>query len=105
MLKSALGDRIKEKTDHEKEDTGNEEVESGNETLSQHSDSIMEHGPKKRRPGTSLSHIGQDEDRLGSHLGTSCVCNDWLSHLKYFRNTQMIKNNIIPVSSPSSSRC
>ncbi|XP_024429111.2 centrosomal protein of 95 kDa isoform X2 [Desmodus rotundus] len=54
MLKSALGDRIKEKTDHEKEDTGNEEVESGNETLSQHSDSIMEHGPKKRRPGLAV---------------------------------------------------
>ncbi|XP_054429011.1 centrosomal protein of 95 kDa isoform X1 [Pteronotus mesoamericanus] len=64
MLKSALGGRIKEKTDH-KEDTGNEEVESGNETLSQHSDSIMEYGPKKRRPGTYLSQIGQDEDKRG----------------------------------------
>lgn len=53
MLKSALGDRIKEKTDYEEENIGNEEVESGNdETLSQHSDSIMECGPKKRRPGT-----------------------------------------------------
>ncbi|XP_003786241.1 centrosomal protein of 95 kDa isoform X1 [Otolemur garnettii] len=51
MLKSALGDRIKEKTDH-KEDIGNEEIESGNEeTLSQHSDSIVEYGPKKPRPG------------------------------------------------------
>ncbi|XP_032945750.1 centrosomal protein of 95 kDa isoform X2 [Rhinolophus ferrumequinum] len=55
MLKSALGDRIKEKTDYKEEDTGNEEVESGNyETLSQHSDSIMECGPKKRRPGLAM---------------------------------------------------
>ncbi|XP_036195841.1 centrosomal protein of 95 kDa isoform X4 [Myotis myotis] len=53
MLKSALGDRIKEKT-HHKEDTGNEEVKSGNfETLSQHSDGVMECGPKKRKPGLS----------------------------------------------------
>ncbi|XP_005858732.1 PREDICTED: centrosomal protein of 95 kDa isoform X1 [Myotis brandtii] len=51
MLKSALGDRIKENT-HHKEDNGNEEVKSGNfETLSQHSDGIMECGPKKRKPG------------------------------------------------------
>ncbi|XP_070250105.1 centrosomal protein of 95 kDa isoform X4 [Myotis yumanensis] len=51
MLKSALGDRIKEKT-HHKEDNGNEEVKSGNsETLSQHSDGVMECGPKKRKPG------------------------------------------------------
>lgn len=55
MLKSALGDRIKEKTSFEEEDIGNEEVESGNdETLSQHSDSIVEYGPKKQRPGTYL---------------------------------------------------
>lgn len=55
MLKSALGDRIKEKTDYKEDDTGNEEVESGNyETLSQHSDSIMECGPKKRRPGLAM---------------------------------------------------
>ena len=55
MLKSALGDRIKEKTGFEEEDIGNEEVESGNdETLSQHSDSIVEYGPKKQRPGTYL---------------------------------------------------
>uniref|UniRef100_A0A8C4MH62 Centrosomal protein 95 n=1 Tax=Equus asinus asinus TaxID=83772 RepID=A0A8C4MH62_EQUAS len=55
MLKSALGDRIKEKTDYEEENIGNEEVESGNdETLSQHSDSIMECGPKKRRPGLAM---------------------------------------------------
>ncbi|XP_036124159.1 centrosomal protein of 95 kDa isoform X2 [Molossus molossus] len=54
MLKSALGDRIKEKTHHE-EDTGNEEMESGNyETLSQHSDSIMECGQKKQRPGLAM---------------------------------------------------
>ncbi|XP_062936364.1 centrosomal protein of 95 kDa isoform X2 [Cynocephalus volans] len=54
MLKSALGDRIKEKTDH-KEDIGNEEAENGNaETLSQHSDSIVECGPKKPRPGLSM---------------------------------------------------
>nr|XP_017827961.1 centrosomal protein of 95 kDa isoform X2 [Callithrix jacchus] len=54
MLKSALGDRIKEKTDH-KEDTGSEEVEDGTEeTLSQHSDGIMEYGPKKSRPGLSV---------------------------------------------------
>ncbi|KAM6163174.1 centrosomal protein of 95 kDa [Rhynchocyon petersi] len=52
MLKSALGDRIKEKTEYQEEDAGNEEAESGNaETLSQHSDSIMECGPKKPRPG------------------------------------------------------
>ncbi|XP_006833792.1 PREDICTED: centrosomal protein of 95 kDa [Chrysochloris asiatica] len=52
MLKSALGDRIKDKTEYEEEDVGNEEVASGNaETLSQHSDSIMEYGPKKQRPG------------------------------------------------------
>ncbi|KAM5306277.1 centrosomal protein of 95 kDa isoform 2-T2 [Glossophaga mutica] len=54
MLKSALGDRIKEKTDHKEEDSRNEEVESENETLSQHSDSIMERGPKKRRPGLAV---------------------------------------------------
>ncbi|XP_036983854.2 centrosomal protein of 95 kDa isoform X2 [Artibeus jamaicensis] len=54
MLKSALGDRIKEKTDHKEEDTRSEEVESGNETLSQHSDSVMERGPKKRRPGLAV---------------------------------------------------
>ncbi|XP_019493282.1 PREDICTED: centrosomal protein of 95 kDa isoform X2 [Hipposideros armiger] len=55
MLKSALGDRIKEKTDYKEDDTGNEEVESGNyETLSQHSDSIMECGRKKRRPGLAM---------------------------------------------------
>ncbi|KAM8943387.1 centrosomal protein of 95 kDa isoform 2-T2 [Lycaon pictus] len=52
MLKSALGDRIKEKTDYKEDDIGNEEMESGkDETLSQHSDSIMECGSKKRRPG------------------------------------------------------
>ncbi|XP_022444888.1 centrosomal protein of 95 kDa isoform X7 [Delphinapterus leucas] len=55
MLKSALGDRIKEKTGFEEEDIGNEEVESGNdETLSQHSDSIVEYGPKKQRPGLAM---------------------------------------------------
>ncbi|XP_045346622.1 centrosomal protein of 95 kDa [Leopardus geoffroyi] len=55
MLKSALGDRIKEKTGYEEDDIGNEEMESGNdETLSQHSDSIMEYGPKKRRPGVPV---------------------------------------------------
>ncbi|XP_032097858.1 centrosomal protein of 95 kDa isoform X2 [Sapajus apella] len=54
MLKSALGDRIKEKTDH-KEDTGNEEVEDGTEeTLSQHSDGIVEYGLKKSRPGLAV---------------------------------------------------
>uniref|UniRef100_A0A452UTP2 Centrosomal protein 95 n=1 Tax=Ursus maritimus TaxID=29073 RepID=A0A452UTP2_URSMA len=52
MLKSALGDRIKEKTDYEEDGIGNEEMESRkDETLSQHSDSIMEYGPKKQRPG------------------------------------------------------
>ncbi|XP_049717426.1 centrosomal protein of 95 kDa [Elephas maximus indicus] len=62
MLKSALGDRIKEKTEQEEGDAGagneeveNEEVESGNaETLSQYSDSIMEYGPKKLRPGLAM---------------------------------------------------
>ncbi|XP_029066826.1 centrosomal protein of 95 kDa isoform X3 [Monodon monoceros] len=55
MLKSALGDRIKEKTGFEEEDIGNEEVESGNdETLSQHSDSIVEYGLKKQRPGLAM---------------------------------------------------
>ncbi|XP_059938861.1 centrosomal protein of 95 kDa isoform X2 [Mesoplodon densirostris] len=55
MLKSALGDRFKEKTSFEEEDVGNEEVESGNdETLSQHSDSIVEYGPKKQRPGLAM---------------------------------------------------
>ncbi|XP_006146846.1 centrosomal protein of 95 kDa isoform X2 [Tupaia chinensis] len=55
MLRSALGDRVKDKTDHKEDDTGNEEVESGNEeALSQHSDSIMEYGPKKPRPGLSM---------------------------------------------------
>ncbi|XP_027943326.1 centrosomal protein of 95 kDa isoform X2 [Eumetopias jubatus] len=54
MLKSALGDRIKEKTDYEEDGIGNEEMESRkDETLSQHSDSIMEYGPKNRRPGLS----------------------------------------------------
>ncbi|XP_073901551.1 centrosomal protein of 95 kDa isoform X2 [Castor canadensis] len=54
MLKSALGDRIKEKTDRKEHHTGNEEVDSGNEeALSQHSDSIMEYGPKKLKPGLS----------------------------------------------------
>ncbi|XP_032726714.1 centrosomal protein of 95 kDa isoform X1 [Lontra canadensis] len=54
MLKSALGDRIKDKTDYEEDGIGNEEMESRkDETLSQHSDSIMEYGPKKRRPGLS----------------------------------------------------
>ncbi|XP_040845455.1 centrosomal protein of 95 kDa isoform X2 [Ochotona curzoniae] len=53
MLKSALGDRIKEKATQE-EDSGSETAESGREeTLSRHSDSIMEYGPKKRRPGPS----------------------------------------------------
>ncbi|XP_036755704.2 centrosomal protein of 95 kDa isoform X4 [Manis pentadactyla] len=56
MLRSALGDRIKEKTNYEEEAFGNEVVESGNdETLSQHSDSIMECGPKKRRPGLTMN--------------------------------------------------
>ncbi|XP_047399276.1 centrosomal protein of 95 kDa isoform X1 [Sciurus carolinensis] len=51
MLRSALGDRIKDKTKRE-EDIGNKEMENGNEeTLSQHSDSIMEYEPKKLRPG------------------------------------------------------
>ncbi|ELK12457.1 Coiled-coil domain-containing protein 45 [Pteropus alecto] len=55
MLKSALGVRIKEKTDYTEEETGNEEVESGNyETLSQHSDSIMECRLKKQRPGLAM---------------------------------------------------
>nr|XP_037849631.1 centrosomal protein of 95 kDa isoform X3 [Chlorocebus sabaeus] len=55
MLKSALGDRIKEKTHHKDDDTGNEEVEDGTEeTLSQHSDGIVEYGPKKTRPGLSM---------------------------------------------------
>ncbi|KAM9747746.1 centrosomal protein of 95 kDa isoform 3-T3 [Dama dama] len=55
MLKSALGDRMKEKTGSEEENIGNEEVESGNdETLSQHSDGIVEYGPKKPRPGLAM---------------------------------------------------
>ncbi|KAI5764381.1 unnamed protein product [Gulo gulo] len=55
MLKSALGDRIKDKTDYEEDGIGHEEMESRkDETLSQHSDSIMEYGPKKRRPGLSM---------------------------------------------------
>ncbi|KAF0873645.1 CEP95 protein, partial [Crocuta crocuta] len=55
MLKSALGDRIKEKTNYEEDSIRNEELESGyDETLSQHSDSIMECGPKKRRPGVPM---------------------------------------------------
>uniref|UniRef100_G3RZL9 Centrosomal protein 95 n=1 Tax=Gorilla gorilla gorilla TaxID=9595 RepID=G3RZL9_GORGO len=55
MLKSALGDRIKDKTDHKEENTGNEEVEDGTEeTLSQHSDGIVEYVPKKSRPGLSM---------------------------------------------------
>uniref|UniRef100_M3ZBE2 Centrosomal protein 95 n=1 Tax=Nomascus leucogenys TaxID=61853 RepID=M3ZBE2_NOMLE len=55
MLKSALGDRIKEKTDHKEENIGNEEVEDGTEeTLSQHSDGIVEYGPKNSRPGLSM---------------------------------------------------
>nr|XP_012602790.1 centrosomal protein of 95 kDa isoform X1 [Microcebus murinus] len=55
MLRSALGDRIREKPDHKEEEIGNEEVENGNEeTLSQHSDSIVEYGPKKPRPGLSM---------------------------------------------------
>ncbi|XP_047613727.1 centrosomal protein of 95 kDa isoform X1 [Phacochoerus africanus] len=55
MLKSALGDRVKEKTGCEEEDVGNGDLESGNdETLSQHSDSIMEYGPKKWRPGLAV---------------------------------------------------
>ncbi|XP_058417362.1 centrosomal protein of 95 kDa isoform X3 [Diceros bicornis minor] len=55
MLRSALGDRIKEKTDYEEENIGNEELERGNdETVSQHSDSIVECGPKKRRPGLTM---------------------------------------------------
>uniref|UniRef100_A0AAA9TD44 Centrosomal protein 95 n=2 Tax=Bos taurus TaxID=9913 RepID=A0AAA9TD44_BOVIN len=54
MLKSALGDRMKEKTGSE-ENIGNEEVGSGNdETLSQHSDGIVEYGPKKPRPGLAM---------------------------------------------------
>ncbi|XP_073091888.1 centrosomal protein of 95 kDa isoform X4 [Manis javanica] len=56
MLRSALGDRIKEKTNYEEEAFGNEVVENRNdETLSQHSDSIMECGPKKRRPGLTMN--------------------------------------------------
>ncbi|XP_045155598.1 centrosomal protein of 95 kDa isoform X2 [Echinops telfairi] len=55
MLKSALGDRMEEKTDYEVKEAGNEEVETGNaETLSQHSDSVMECGPKKPRPGLAM---------------------------------------------------
>uniref|UniRef100_A0A8C3YPU2 Centrosomal protein 95 n=1 Tax=Catagonus wagneri TaxID=51154 RepID=A0A8C3YPU2_9CETA len=55
MLKSALGDRVKEKTGGEEEDVGNGDMENGNdETLSQHSDSIMEYGPKKQRPGLAV---------------------------------------------------
>ncbi|XP_058140520.1 centrosomal protein of 95 kDa isoform X2 [Dasypus novemcinctus] len=55
MLKSALGDRIKEKTHSEGEDAGKEEMESGNdEALSQHSDSIMECGPKKLKQGLTM---------------------------------------------------
>ncbi|XP_055431475.1 centrosomal protein of 95 kDa isoform X3 [Bubalus kerabau] len=54
MLKSALGDRMKETTGSE-ENIGNEEVGSGNdETLSQHSDGIVEYGPKKPRPGLAV---------------------------------------------------
>ncbi|KAK2493073.1 hypothetical protein MC885_002926 [Smutsia gigantea] len=56
MLRSALGDQIKEKTNYEEEAFGSEVVESGNdETLSQHSDSIMEYGPKKQRPGLTMN--------------------------------------------------
>ncbi|XP_006886466.1 PREDICTED: centrosomal protein of 95 kDa [Elephantulus edwardii] len=53
MLKSALGDRIKEKTTDPEENVGNEEEERGTgETLSQHSDSVMDYGPRKlQRPG------------------------------------------------------
>ncbi|XP_008839822.1 centrosomal protein of 95 kDa isoform X3 [Nannospalax galili] len=55
MLKNALGDRIKAKTDHKDGNTGDEEVESGHEEiLSQHSDSIMEYGLKKPRPELSM---------------------------------------------------
>ena len=57
MLKSALGDRMKETTGSE-ENIGNEEVGSGNdETLSQHSDGIVEYGPKKPRPGKACMHF------------------------------------------------
>ncbi|CAH6776322.1 Cep95 [Phodopus roborovskii] len=53
MLKSALGNGATDKTDG---DTGDEEVHGENEeVLSQHSDSIMEYGPKKPRPGFSMS--------------------------------------------------
>ncbi|XP_077019702.1 centrosomal protein of 95 kDa [Tamandua tetradactyla] len=56
MLKSALGNHIKEKTHYKEEDAGNEEVECGHdEALSQHSDSIMEYGPKKLRTGLSVN--------------------------------------------------
>lgn len=102
MLKSALGDRIKEKTDYKEEDTGNEEVESGNyETLSQHSDSIMECGPKKRRPGTYPREARRNTSQ-GTTEALSHVYNDWLCHFKYFRNVyERIKNNTyITVSSP-----
>ncbi|KAM8774007.1 centrosomal protein of 95 kDa [Rhynchonycteris naso] len=53
MLKSALGDRIKDKTDQE-QDMGGGELQSRNEILSQHSDSIVECGPRKRKPGLAM---------------------------------------------------
>ncbi|XP_054989862.1 centrosomal protein of 95 kDa isoform X3 [Sorex araneus] len=48
MLKSALGDRVQEKTDSE------EEIIRSEDTLSQHSDSIMERELKKPRPGLAM---------------------------------------------------
>ncbi|XP_027424154.2 centrosomal protein of 95 kDa isoform X2 [Zalophus californianus] len=64
MLKSALGDRIKEKTDYEEDGIGNEEMESRkDETLSQHSDSIMEYGPKNRRPVNKNTQFHKERKR------------------------------------------
>lgn len=52
MLKSVLGDWIKEKIYYKDDDIGNEEVEDGiEEILFQYSDGIVEYGLKKIRLG------------------------------------------------------
>lgn len=93
MLKSVLGDRIKEKIDYEEENIGNEEVESGNdEILFQYSDSIMECGSKKRRLGIYFREVTMRIFQ-GIIQVFSFVYSDWFFRFQYFKIYKRIKNS------------
>ncbi|XP_008839825.1 centrosomal protein of 95 kDa isoform X6 [Nannospalax galili] len=115
MLKNALGDRIKAKTDHKDGNTGDEEVESGHEEiLSQHSDSIMEYGLKKPRPELSMfrkppyrSHSlspssANKHKQLQTERRRQCKAKG--TDILHFRAKEKIYQEVIPNRTPKRSQ-